>query len=223
MGKFIDLTGQRFGRLEVKGKSHKNKKGQWLWFCHCDCGNDTIVIGTNLYYGFSQSCGCFQREEVKERMTKHGFSKTPIEQVRNSMMKRCYNPKNAQYKDYGGRGITVCEEWRTNPVSFYIWAIQTGYDNTRHNNTRNKFSLDRINNDGPYSPDNCRWATRTEQGRNKRSNHLITYNGEAKTMKEWSEITGVSYSTLRSRKNSGWSDEKTIATPKLETWSRYKH
>jgi hypothetical protein len=214
MGKMIDLTGQRFGRLEVISPAFKDKRNQWHWSCKCGCGNTKTISGRSLVNGNTRSCGCLHSEKIRKLMTKHGFSKTRLEQVRNDMQKRCYNPKRSSYKWYGGRGITVCEEWRTNPASFYTWAIESGYEE--------HLTIERIDVNGNYCPENCKWVTQKEQKNNQRSNHLITYKGKTRTMAKWSEITGISYSTLRSRQRSGWSDEKTIETPILKTWSRHK-
>jgi hypothetical protein len=213
MGKFIDLTGQRFGRLEVISLAISDKR-KGYWNCKCDCGKEKTISVYNLINGSTRSCGCLHSEEVKERMTKHGLSKTRLGQIRNDMQKRCYNPNQIYYKNYGGRGITVCEEWKTNPTSFYTWANNNGYEE--------HLTIERIDINGNYCPENCRWATETEQNNNKRSNHLITCKGKTRTMSQWSEITGISYSTLRGRQRSGWSDEKTIETPVLKTWSRHK-
>lgn len=214
MGKMIDLTGQRFGRLKVISPAFKDKRNQWHWNCKCDCGNTKIIPGKNLRKGDTKSCGCIHSEQIRKLMTKHGFSKTRLEQIRNDMQKRCYNPKRSSYKWYGGRGITICEEWRTNPASFYTWAIESGYEE--------HLTIERIDVNGNYCPENCKWVTQKEQKNNQRSNHLITYKGKTKTMAEWSELTGLSYSTIRSRQNRGWSDEKTIETPVLKTWNRHK-
>ena len=126
---------------------------------------------------------------------KHGLSRTPLHRVWRLMKTRCYNPHHDRYKDYGGRGITVCDEWRENFIAFYEWSISNGYSQG--------LQIDRINNDGPYAPDNCRWTTRKVQANNRRTNHPITFMGETHTIKEWSEITGIHQNTIRARLEKG--------------------
>lgn len=214
MGKFIDLTGQRFGRLEVISPAFSDERNQWHWNCKCDCGTNCVKHGSSLRNGGVRSCGCLQKELVAKRSLKHGLRNTIFYLIRHNMMSRCYNSNNPGYKNYGGRGITVCDEWRDSLEAFYVWAINNGHEEG--------LTIERIDVNGNYCPDNCTWIPKSKQSNNQRSNNLITFNGETKTMKEWSEITGLSYSTIRSRKNSGWSDEKTIETPVLKTWSRHK-
>ena len=205
--KAIDLTGQRFGRLTVIERSKStNKNAKWL--CVCDCGNQKEVFGGDLKQGRTQSCGCIHSEQLAQRNFKHGLSNSRLHGIWNGMKARCYNPNFDQYADYGGRGITICREWRDDFQAFYDWAMANGY--------ADNLTIDRIDNDGNYSPNNCRWATRQEQGYNRRDNRLITYNGETKTAAEWGMVTGIKPHTILRRLRLGWSvDEALTIRPKV--------
>ena len=159
MGKLIDLTGKRFGRLLVVEKS-ESKNGYAAWLCRCDCGNEKIISGNELRKGKAKSCGCLRKEVATKTFIKHGKTNTLLYEVWKSMKARCNNLNNKRYSSYGGRGITVCDEWRESFQAFYDWAMINGY--------REGLSIDRIDNDGNYEPSNCRWATASEQQKNKR-------------------------------------------------------
>lgn len=206
MVKMIDLTGKRFGRLTVIEQSSSTERGLARWLCKCDCGNYCVSAGVDLRRGHVKSCGCLQKEQAKAVKTKHGLRYTKLNGIWKSMKKRCHNENELSYSNYGGRGITVCDEWKEDFQAFYDWAMANGY--------RNGLSIDRIDVNGNYCPENCRWATRKEQNNNTRSNHLLTYNGETHTMSEWAEITGMGYGTLQSRINRyGWPIEKALTEP----------
>lgn len=194
MSKLKDLTGKKFGRLKVLKRYGSNKKGQAMWMCECECGNINIVNGSNLRTGHVMSCGCLNKELAKERFIKHNLRHTKIYNVWRDMKYRCENKNNPQYKDYGGRGISVCDEWN-DFNKFYNWAIENGYDE--------KLSIDRINNNEGYNPSNCRWANAKIQSNNKRNNLIVNINGEKYTVAQLSEKTGIGYEKLRSAYHKG--------------------
>lgn len=200
-----DLSGQRFGRLVVIGRDLSNKSKRVYWICKCDCGGVKSIEGTRLKNKNTVSCGCFRREESANRKTTHNLTNTPLYAEWARIKRRCYNKNMKCYKDYGGRGITVCKEWLNDPASFIEWSKSHGY--------HEGLSLDRIDNNGGYSPDNCRWTTKKVQANNTRRNHYITFNKETHTLSEWSEKMNINYSVLKYRIKSGWSVEKAFNTP----------
>lgn len=205
MSKLIDLTGKRFGRLLVVSRS-ENKSGTVAWKCKCDCGNETVVRSDCLRIGKIQSCGCLRNELVGDRGRTHGMTETRLYRTWCGMKNRCYNPNYKGYKNYGGRGITICSEWLCDFQAFYDWAMANGY--------AENLQIDRINVDGNYEPSNCRWVTTEEQSNNKRTSRFLSLNGEKHTIAEWSKITGINSGTLESRVGLyGWSDEKALTTP----------
>lgn len=164
MGRLIDLTGQRFGRLTVVSRAENDKNKNPRWLCRCDCGHQTIVLGHLLRNGNTQSCGCLSHEQhsalMKEMNKVHEWTGTRLYRIWGAMKSRCYNPKQRNYKHYGGRGITICDEWLYDFVAFRDWALANGYCED--------LTIDRIDNDKGYSPDNCRWTTMKEQRLNQR-------------------------------------------------------
>ena len=167
MGKFIDLTGQKFGRLTVIERADNTKQGQAKWLCQCDCGRKTVVMGKSLRNGNTKSCGCLQKETIGYKRTIHGQTNTRFYRIWCGMKSRCYNKKNPHFHLYGGRGIKVCNEWLKDFQTFYDWAIANGY--------ADNLTLDRINVNGNYEPSNCRWITRKEQNNNKRAEPIIIF------------------------------------------------
>ena len=208
MGKFIDLTGQKFGRLTVIKRVENAKDRHAHWLCKCECGNYKIICGRSLQKGVTLSCGCLISEITTKRSTKHGLHNTRIYSIYNDMKKRCYNKNNKSYENYGGRGIKICDEWlnkKNGFINFYNWAI--------NNNYKVDLTIDRINVNGNYEPSNCKWATIKEQANNRRSNHLITYNGETHNITQWAGILNISYGALKKRIRNGWDIEKAFNTP----------
>lgn len=208
MGKFIDLTGQRFGRwtvLEYAGYDNGVK-----WKCRCECGRVKIVRSDHLRYGKSTSCGCFKGEvtakETAQKIRKHGMWNTRLYHIWQRMKQRCSPscPKHEK-KRYYERGIRVCEEWEKDFEKFKEWALQNGY--------ADNLSIDRINNDGNYCPENCRWETNKNQSNNRSVTKYIEYNGEVRPMAIWSELMGIPYSTLQKRLIRGWTVEKALTMP----------
>ena len=205
--KKINRTGKRYGKLLVL-KEDGYIGNEIAWLCVCDCGNIKRIIGHNLGRG-SNSCGCDRTSKLIGRTKTHGLSNNKLYIVWNGMKRRCSEPQYKAYEHYGGRGITVCEKWLKSFETFYSWAINNGYSNG--------LTLDRVNNDGDYSPENCRWVTQKEQNNNKRNNHLLTCDGKTMTMKQWSEKAGINYGTLRTRINElKWDVTKAIRTPTKE-------
>ena len=188
-----DLTGKKFGKLEVIGV-HDTGSRKTYYVCQCDCGNIKVVRADALISGATKSCGCIKKEQDKINLTanhKHKMSGTRIYETWQDMKRRCYNKQNARYDRYGGRGITVCDEWLNNFQSFYDWAISNGYSDD--------LTIDRIDNDGNYEPSNCRWSTAKEQCNNRGSNINITIGNATKSLMRWCEIFNVDYKKVYAR------------------------
>jgi len=201
MGKVIDLTGQQFGRLAVVKRVENNKHKQSQWLCQCECGNMTTVNICHLKSGNTKSCGCLQKERVREVHLKHSHAcknkKSRIYYIWISMINRCNNSNNKYYKSYGGRGIRVCEAW----LRFENFLADMG-------EKPNSMSLDRVDNNGNYGPENCRWSTNKEQQRNTRSNRLITIDSITKPLVEWCNFYNINYHKIYMRLHHGWSPEE---------------
>lgn len=194
---FKDITGQKFGRLTVIKISHKNKQRKYKWLCKCECGNFLKVWGGNLKNGHTKSCGCLQQENRGQANITHGMRKTLEYNVWATMKDRCFNKNAPNYKIYGKRGITICKRWE----KFENFFTDMG--------KRPKgMSIDRINNNGNYEPENCQWATQKEQCRNTRKNRMLTFQGKTLCMAEWAERLGINYKCLWKRLNTGWSVER---------------
>lgn len=195
------MSGKRIGKLTViQYAETRNKQAYWL--CKCDCGNKIIARGNHLRNGNVKSCGCLRIEENKIR-AKHNLSRSDLYNTYHSMRKRCYLKTNASYSRYGGRGIKMCDEWlnsETGFESFYVWALSSGYKKGK--------SIERIDVNKNYCPENCTWADAKQQANNLTTTPHITYNNETHTPSEWQEICGIPRQTILSRYKKGWSAEK---------------
>lgn len=187
MGKKIPLDGMRFGKLVVLSEYPERKGNAIMWVCRCDCGNTKIINGNNLRNGKSTTCGC--------SLKKHGMRNTRLWSIWDGMMKRCYNPKHPYYHRYGGRGIDICDEWLQDHGAFFSWALSNGY--------QDNLTVDRIDNDGNYSPENCRFVDMKTQENNRCNNCTVEINGVSKTIAEWADITGIGYQTIYRRYRRG--------------------
>lgn len=206
MGETItDLIGQRFGRLLVTGYAGKDKGNHSKWACLCDCGGVKTVIGYNLKSGAIQSCGCLRSENAGNLNKTHGGSNSRLYSIYCNMISRTENPRASAYGVYGGRGIAICQEWRCGFSAFRKWALANGY--------RDDLSIDRIENDKGYFPENCRWVKMIDQFNNRRSNRLLSFSGETKTIAEWARHLSIKRQTLYSRLNAGWAVERALSAP----------
>ena len=198
----MNLIGHKFGRLAVtEFAGVKNK--HHLWNCVCDCGNITKVLRSNLRSGHTQSCGCLRVERAREDGTSHGHARSKGYHVWGQMIQRCHNPKDTAYKNYGARGITVCDRWR----SFENFYKDMG-------RCPEGLSIERINNDKGYEPGNCKWATQRDQCNNKKNTHWLEFNGVKKPLAEWARISGLHIETLRGRlKGQDWTIEEALTLP----------
>ena len=198
-----DLTKMKFGRLTVLERV--SKMGEHAKYrCKCDCGTTIIVEGGNLVTGATKSCGCIRSEMVTASSTKHGGRKTKLYKVWRNMLNRCNNPKNKEYHCYGGRGIKVCPEWATDFSAFRDWALSNGYHES--------LTIERIDVNAGYFPENCMWADRYIQSRNRTNNRKISFQGRTMILVDWAKETGFSESTIRRRLNRGWSVERALTT-----------
>ena len=193
--KLHDLTGQKFGRLTAIGIDERADTKRTYWVCACDCGNFKTVRSDILLSGCTRSCGCMKREQdvVNLDRTSHMMSGTRLYGIWAGIKKRCLNINDIRYQDYGGRGIKVCDEWKNSFETFMKWALNSGY--------QEDLTIDRIDNDGDYEPNNCRWATMKDQSNNRRSNIKITIGNATKTMTEWCKIFDLDYKMVLARYN----------------------
>lgn len=201
-----DMIGKRFCRLIVVKKidDYVSKSGgkHKRYSCICDCGKCVSVLKEHLTSGRQKSCGCLRKENG---IFKHGEIDSRLYKIWGNMCNRCSNTRNPAWERYGGRGIKVCDGWKEY-INFKNWALKNGYSDS--------LSIDRINNDGDYEPNNCRWVDKFVQANNKRSNHIIKYGGETKTLSEWAKHLNISYKVLFNRvKTLNWDIEKAFTQP----------
>ena len=208
---FIDLTGQRFGRLvamyRVPGFTKDTR-----WHCRCDCGNEVSIRRLTLRNGTATSCECYHNEIAGENFKTHGLSGTRLHHIWEGMKHRCYLKNDVGFHKYGGRGIKICDEWKSDFKAFYEWSMLNGYEEN--------LTIDRIDCDGDYSPENCRWVDIVTQANNTRANRRIECRGEIHTLAEWPRISGIKSATIKERLNRGWAADRAIfEEPKI---NRYK-
>lgn len=197
-----DLAGKQFGEWTVIDYA-----GNAKWNCVCSCGRKAVIQGRTLRNGTSTSCG----KHKKPTNLIHGKSKTRLWVVWCGMKQRCYNPNSTHYKSYGARGIKICDEW-LDFQNFHDWAYANGYD---ENAPKGKCTIDRIDNNKGYSPDNCRWISIKEQANNKQQSVWVKINGETKTLMEWCKVYNIKYHTVVGRIDNGWTAQRAITTPIL--------
>ena len=213
MWMYEEMIGKQYGNWTVLEYSHsvdnskyrRDKKAfvkdaRHYMLSRCVCGTIKKVRKDGLTSGSTKSCGC-----KNKRNSTHNKSKTKLYYAHQDIKSRCYNPKNKFFKDYGGRGIKVCDEWIKDFEMFYEWSIKNGF--------RKGLSIDRIDNDGDYSPENCRWVDMRTQNRNKKSNVYVTYKGKTQLLVDWANEKGMNRGTLSSRLISGWTLEEALETP----------
>ena len=210
-----DLTGQKFNYLTVL-EYEGRKKSRTMWKCQCECGKITYVDSNSLKTGNTKACGCHQSDGWGNNKT-HGMTKTKLYRTWQGMRNRCYRKSNKYYYNYGGRGICVCDTWKNSFEAFRDWALSNGYDD--------RLMLDRIDNDGNYEPNNCRWVDRFQQMNNTRNNRILEYDGKAMTVTEWGRKIGLAPHILEKRINNyGWSVEEALTIPKLKRgWTKEKY
>ncbi len=217
MPKIVDLTGQRFGRLLVLHMEEKRaKNGMKIYHCLCDCGKEHYVTTNNLLNGSTNSCGCYRKEYVADKNYVHGKSKTRLHGIWRGIKDRCLNQNNSRFNLYGGRGITICKEWKDDFQAFYDWSMKNGY--------ADNLSIDRIDVNGNYEPSNCRWADDKTQANNKTTSVLLTMNGETHTISEWAGIVGIDRKTISDRiTRFGWSAEKALTVKARVTYDHRRN
>ncbi len=197
-----ELTGQKFNRLTVI-EFAEIRRGRAYWLCQCECGKNLIADGHQISSGSTKSCGCWHKDRWHKVITKHGKQNTRTYKIWAGVKKRCTNPNAQNWKYYGGRGIKLAEEWHT----FEGFLADMG-------EAAEGMTIERIDNDGDYCPENCKWATVKEQARNMKTNVLVEWNGEKKTIAEWAEILGMKYTTLKNRlREYGMPVEKAFSLP----------
>ena len=206
------MIGKRFNQLTVIEEcKERTKNGTKIYKCLCDCGNYTNVIGTQLRNGKTKSCGCLRVSISGQNNATHRKTHTRLYNIYKGMIRRCYNKNDKDYPNYGGRGITVCNEWRNDFMSFYNWAMVNGYDDN--------LTIDRIDVNWNYEPSNCRWITQYEQQNNRTNNLIVFYNGKKQTLTKWIKELGLknSYSTISKRlMNYGYDVYDAFYTPPYE-------
>lgn len=206
MANFIDMTNKKINNFVVISQAEKRRqkcgKLTTYWKCQCKCGNIIEVRGDRLRNNEVTSCGC---DNINKKGKYNGLSNSKIYTAWNHFINRCYNSNNKAYKNYGGRGIKVCDEWKNDFMSFYNWSIENGY--------REDLTIDRIDVNGNYEPSNCRWTTDFVQRRNRTDNHYVTINGETKILNDWAREFNIKPNAVRGRLKFGWDIIKALTEP----------
>jgi hypothetical protein len=210
--KVPDLVGMKFGKLTVFERLQSNNHGEMTWLCVCDCGNKKITTSNKLTHGLTVSCNECRYKIVASKNYKHGMEPINLWYRYTNMKDRCYNPNYELYHRYGGRGIKVCDEWLESFVPFKKWALENGY--------QEGLTLDRIDNDGNYCPENCRWATVREQANNRSTNRFVKVNNEVDTLANWVRRTGLPYWRAKDMINKGMSGDDVFG-PYLKSEKTY--
>ena len=220
MKKLQDLTGARIGLLEVicyagnQIRPNDPHRYNHYWYCLCDCGNLTKINHFKLTGRKTLSCGCLVGIRNRQMKTTHGFAHSRLSKIKDGMTQRCYNPNHINYLSYGGRGITICEEWKEDPPAFYQWAKTSGY--------KPDLTIERIDNNKGYNPENCTWIPLADQPKHRRSNRYITFKGETKTLAQWGRDTKIGEDVIRRRLKKGWDLEVALTAPIDSRFSRKK-
>lgn len=204
--KIPNLTGETFGLLKVAAYAGTSAAHRQMWDCTCECGG-RVTVRVDHLLDATRSCGCLAKRRMATLNRTHGKSKTVLYRVWRGMIQRCGDANSPHFKYYGGRGITVCAEWR-NSFETFERDMGVGY--------RAGLSIDRVDNDLGYSASNCRWATDTQQSRNRRFNRLLTFEGETHCVTEWAELIGIKSTTLSERLRRGWPVERTLTQDVLQ-------
>lgn len=207
---YKDRIGQKFGRLTILEYHPNNRKSSYL--CKCECGLIKEIKCDHVVQGLTKSCGCLSRELKSQRSlgnkysATHDKSGTRLYQIWGDMIQRCHNPKQKVYKWYGAIGIKVCEEWKNDYTLFEKWALENSYSD--------ELTIDRIDFNGDYEPNNCRWVSMKEQSRNKKDTILITHNGKTQCLKDWCVELNKPYPTIVNRIRNGWQPKIALLVPK---------
>ncbi|HEY8560533.1 MAG TPA: hypothetical protein VIL74_09160 [Pyrinomonadaceae bacterium] len=201
----LNKIGDKFGKLTIIAAADSlDKRNKTAWLCVCECGTQKVIRQSHLRTGIAKSCGCQRQISRVIKLTKHGASRSITYNSWLAMKQRCLNPKHKKYKNYGGRGITICERWLD---SFEYFLADMG------ERPSSSHTIDRINHDGNYAPENCRWLLQANQQRNKSDNRLITINGETKCVSEWCEVYNVSVGLVSGRLKAGWTPIDAFTEP----------
>lgn len=205
MAKYTDITNKKFNRLTALERVYCNRQKKMAWNCLCECGNYIVATYHQLNSNNTKSCGCLNNEKVLERNTTHNESKTRLYSIWVGMRQRCNNPNKKSYNDYGGRGIRVCSDW-DDYINFKNWAMSNGYSDV--------LTIERIDPNGNYEPNNCTWISKSEQAKNRTNCNFLTFDGKTQTVSDWARELNISRSTINNRLRKGWTIDKVLSNGK---------